>query len=290
MMGRHMAVIDARVRLPFELRPEEALHLPPDVARQYDRVLNLTATAESTLEDLRAEMDAAGVDHAIVHAEYEFGDGVDAMNAAVATLVDDEPERFSGFGTVSMQPLGVMRATRQVERAAADGLVGVNVQPSFFDLPIDDRRLYPVYAKAVECNLTVAVHSGINYAVTHPIRNDHPLQIDQVACDFPDLRLMACHAGWPWAAEMVAVMRKHPNVCVDFGGLSPRYVGETGSGWEVMFRFMNSLIADQVYFATDWPVFGMRRALSEWRDLPLKTEVLERLLGANARRLIDASQ
>ena len=110
-------------------------------------------------------------------------------------------------------------------------------------MAIDDRVLYPVYAKADELGLHVALHTGINYTVSFPIRNDQPLQLDQVACDFPGLVLIACHAGWPWVAEMVAVLRKHPNVYAEFGGLAPRYVCEPNTGWEVMKRFMNSLLS-----------------------------------------------
>jgi predicted TIM-barrel fold metal-dependent hydrolase len=179
-----------------------------------------------------------------------------------------------------------MRAVAQVARAAELGLRGINIQPSFFSMPIDHAQLYPVYAKASEHGLGVGVHTGVNYTSHLPIKHDHPLQLDQVACDFPELTLIACHAGWPWAAEMVAVARKHPNVYLEFGGLAPKYVGSAGTGWEVVFRFMNSLLSKQVLFGTDWPVFPMPRALEEWRTLGLKPAVLEALLGGNADRLL----
>jgi predicted TIM-barrel fold metal-dependent hydrolase len=174
----------------------------------------------------------------------------------------------------------------EVARAAELGLRGINIQPSFFSMPIDHAQLYPVYAKASEHGLGVGVHTGVNYTSHLPIKHDHPLQLDQVACDFPELTLIACHAGWPWAAEMVAVARKHPNVYLEFGGLAPKYVGSAGTGWEVVFRFMNSLLSKQVLFGTDWPVFPMPRALEEWRTLGLKPAVLEALLGGNADRLL----
>lgn len=279
-----MSVIDFRVRLPGELRPPE--ELPSEYVTQYDAVLGLDDRRDLTLASLLAEMDAAEVEHAVVHAEYEYGDPADALNEAVAGLVSERPDRFSGFGTISLAPLNVMHAVRQVSRVAALGLRGVSVQPSFFGLAIDHPQLYPAYAKACELRLAVAVHTGVNYTTHLPIRNDHPLQLDQVACDFPDLTLVACHAGWPWTAEMVAVARKHPSVFLEFGGLAPKYVGAAGTGWEVVFRFMNSLLAGQVLHGTDWPVFPMERALGEWRGLGLKPEVLDALLRGNAARLL----
>jgi uncharacterized protein len=134
--------------------------------------------------------------------------------------------------------------------------------------------------------MVVALHTGVNYTTHQPIVNDHPLQLDQVACDFPDLLLVACHAGWPFSAELVAVMRKHPNVFADFGGLAPKYVSAPDAGWAVMRRFMNSLLRHQVLYATDWPVFPMERAVAEWRQSGLRDEVLEGLFGRNAERLL----
>jgi predicted TIM-barrel fold metal-dependent hydrolase len=256
------------------------------VREQYDAVLDISSNAARSLDDLRQEMAEIGVERAVVHAEYEFGDPVDALNEALAKLVAEEPERFSGVGTFSMEHFEIARALDQVAVCKEAGFVGISTQPSFFHMSIDDKRLYPVYAKAMELGLLVCLHTGVNYGVTHPIRNDHPLMVDDVACDFPTLKLVACHAGWPWATEMVAVARKHPNVYMEFGGLAPKYVGAAGSGWEVMYRFMNSLLADQVLFGTDWPVISQTRALAEWRSLGLKPVVLEKLLGGNAANLL----
>ena len=278
------SIVDFRVRLPTELRPP--VQLPPEYVDQYDAVLGLEARRDMSLAALIEEMDAAGVAHAVIHAEYEYGDPADELNEAVATVVGKTPERFSGYGTVSLAPLRVMRSVRQVARVAELGLRGINIQPSFFGMPIDHPQLYPVYAKASELGLGVGLHTGVNYTSHLPIKHDHPLQLDQVACDFPDLVLIACHAGWPWTTEMVAVARKHPHVYLEFGGLAPKYVGSPGTGWEPVFRFMNSLLSKQVLFGTDWPVFAMQRAIAEWRDLGLKPMVLDALLAGNANGLL----
>ncbi len=276
--------IDFRVRLPNELRP--SAEPPPEHTTQYDAVLNLSANRDRTLAQLRRDMTDAGVARAVVHAEYEFGDPADELNEAVARLVAADPQTFAGFGTVSLEPLRIRRTLDQVARVAELGLIGVNTQPSFFGLPMTDRRLYPAFARCEELGLIVCLHTGVNYTTAYPIANDHPLQLDEVACHFPDLVLVACHAGWPWTGDLVAVMRKHPNVYADFGGLAPKYVGEDGTGWSVMRRFLDSLLAGQVLFATDWPVFPMSRALAEWRAMGLKPQTLGRLFGANAAGLI----
>jgi predicted TIM-barrel fold metal-dependent hydrolase len=277
-------VIDFRVRLPDEMRPE--IDVPPEVWTQYQEVLGVQDKLKLGFEDLKRGMNESGVSHSVIHAEYEIGDPADAMNEKVAELVKADPKRFSGVGTVSMEHFKVMRAVEQVRRCADLGLVGISLQPSFFRMPICDRTLYPVYAKAAECGLIVALHTGINYGVTHPMRHDDPLQLDDLACDFPDLKLIAAHAGWPWVPQMVAVARKHPNVYMEFGGLAPKYVGASGTGWEVMRRFMDSVCQDQSLYGTDWPVMNHERTLAEWREMGLKPQVEEKLLGGNAARLL----
>lgn len=286
MTARRPGIVDARVRLPQDLRPQGAPHKPATFTARYDAVLDTATRRHRPFAELDAELLVSGVTHAVVHAEYEYGDDADELNDATAKLVAAQPDRFTGIGTVSMTALEPMRAVRQAHRVSDLGLVGVNVQPAFFDVAIDDRRLYPLYAACSELGLVLAVHTGVNYATSSPIEAERPTRLDVVACHFPDLRIIACHAAWPWVAEMVAVMRRHPNIYVDFGGMAPRYVGESGTGWEVMRRFMDGLLDRQVLFATDWPIFPIQRALDEWRGMGLRDSTLDGLLGGNIARLL----
>jgi predicted TIM-barrel fold metal-dependent hydrolase len=66
----------------------------------------------------------------------------------------------------------------------------VSIQPAFFGLDIDDRRLYPLYARAEELGLVVAIHTGLTYSRMHPLKHERPELLDQVACDFAELRLV----------------------------------------------------------------------------------------------------
>lgn len=278
--------VDARVRLPNEFRPVEP---PPHsgFTSRYEAVLGTSTSGEKTLADLLSEMADAGVTGAVLHAEYEYGDVAEALNEAVARLVGEQSALVAGIGTVSMLDAPVLHRVHQAREVARLGLAGLNIQPSFFGLAIDDRSLYPLYAAAAEENLAVFLHTGVNYTAHRPIKNDHPLQLDQVACDFPGLRLVACHAGWPFVTEMVAVARKHPQVYLDFGGLAPQYIGRPGSGWDPLFGVLNSLLCEQILFATDWPVFPVERALREWATLGLREETLAKLLRDNVTSLLD---
>jgi len=283
-------VIDFRVRVPATLCPK--IETPQQNSTQYDAVLSIAdkyAHAQ-TVEDLLSQMDSNGVDHAIVHAEHEHGDVADALNRAVAGMVAEHPDRFTGIGTVSLDNFSIKRALQQIDDCVELGMIGLSIEPAFFNMTLDEKKLYPVYAKAMENNLLVALHTGINYTTHQPMQGENPILLDQIACDFPDLTIVASHGGWPWINEMVAVARKHPQVYIEFGGIAPKYVAAQGSGWEVMHRFMNSVLKDQILYGTDWPTMDHKRTLAEWREMGLKPEVLERLLAGNARALIKHGQ
>ena len=83
----------------------------------------------------------------------------------------------------------------------------------------------------------------------------------------------------------MAIAWKHPNVCIELGAVSPRYFATPGSGWEPLMQYGNSLLQDQVLFATD-NMLPHKRCVEELKALPLKDEVKEKRLGGNAVRLV----
>jgi predicted TIM-barrel fold metal-dependent hydrolase len=278
-----VSLVDFRVRLPVELRP--SAEVPESFATGYGRVLGMGQTHDRTLEDLRGELRDAGVDLAVVHAEYEHGAVAAQLNEAVAQLVAREPSMV-GFGTVPLDSRSVRPMVREVTRCPELGLLGINLQPAFFDRCTDDRELYPVYARAEELGLVVALHTGIHYSRDHRLDREQPLRIDSVACDFPDLRLVACHAGWPWTAELCAVARRHPTVHLDVGALRPRYVADVDTGWAPLGRLMDTVLREQVLLASDWPATSPVQTVAEWREVGLREESWMAFSGANARRLL----
>jgi predicted TIM-barrel fold metal-dependent hydrolase len=287
-MPPELTVIDARVRLPQDQRPQSAYGAPARQTEQYDRVLDLTSKMNGgRLADLLTTLDEQGIERAIMHAETEGGESADALNAALAALVAQHPNRLVGVGTVDVgRGVPPTTASRQVAACADQGFAGACVQPAFFGLDIDDRTLYPLYSRAEEAGLFVAIHTGITYSRLHPLRHERPEMLDQVACDFPDLRIMACHAGWPWIAEMCAVARRHPTVYLEFGAIAPKYVARPGTGWEPLFGMMRNVLRDQVLYGSDWPVMAPQRALAEWREAGLDDRTLRALLHENAARLL----
>ena len=102
----------------------------------------------------------------------------------------------------------------------------------------------------------------------------------------PELRIIAGLSGWPWIADMVGLLRRHPNLYCDTAAHHPRYFGVKGSGWEQFMQFGNSLLQDKVMVGLSLGSVGLpyKEAIAEYEALPLKERVIEKWLYENARR------
>lgn len=269
-------VIDFRMRVP---RDREW----PEFMERYNELLDLERKMEFDVGDVVDEMDRNGVDKAVIHAEFEHGEYRD-LNTRVADIVDQYPDRFVGFASVD--PRDGMAAVRELDRCVTDlGLSGLNLQPFVYEREPTDAKYYPLYAKCVEHDIPVGLHTGINYT-TKSFEVGRPLYHEDVLCDFPDLTMIALHVGWPWVAEATAVARKHPNYYLELGGLAPEYI-TMENGWAPLSAYMDSILQDQLLFATDFPVLDQERVLEQIRGLEPDADTLARVLGGNAARLLD---
>lgn len=134
--------------------------------------------------------------------------------------------------------------------------------------------------------MPVILHASMNLSLEVTMEYSHPKYIDQVATDFPELKIVATHGGWPWVNEMVAVAWRRPNVYLDTAAQRPKYIGLPDTGWAPFVHFGNSLLQDRILFASRWPLLPFRQTIEELRELPLKPEVLEKWLWKNAATLL----
>ena len=158
-------------------------------------------------------------------------------------------------------------------------------------LPADDRRYYPLYAKCVELNVPLSIHTSANWSIMSVNDLGHPRHIDTVATDFPELKIIMSHAGYPWVLEAVLLAWKYPNVYLELAAHRPKYFAMPGTGWEPLLRFGQSTIQDKVLYGSGWFLLGRPPAqlLEEFRALPIKPEVMEKWLWRNAQALLDRS-
>jgi predicted TIM-barrel fold metal-dependent hydrolase len=278
-------IIDFRVRIP----PKDFSELTksfsfPSFLAQYEKLYKLRNIIDISLAELIKLMEEAGVTKAVLQAEFEYGD-YKAFNQYVAETIRKYPDKFIGFGSVD--PRDGMTAVREIERIVRDlGLKGLNLQPWVYGLPPNNKKYYPLYAKCTELGIPVTVHVGINFSLDRCMRVGRPLYLDEVAHDFPELKIILNHVGWPWVNESVAVAWRNPNIYLEIGGIAPKYIAMQGTGWEPLLTYANSLLQDRVLFATDWPVISFQRAVNEIKEWPVKEEVKEKIFYKNAQHIL----
>lgn len=242
-------------------------------------------TLQTTVDGLFEDMDKAGVDYGVLQGEWELGD-YRKMNDAVYKLAQEHPDRFPVYfmGLDSGQNDDMaLYIERQVKER---GFSGVNIQSWAVRLPITHRAWGPVYRKCQDLGIPITIHTSINFTVDRPIGLGRPLHLSEIACEFPDLIIVANHGGWPWVNEMVGVAWKHRNVYIEIGAQSPKYIAKPGTGWEPLVVFGNSVLQDKVLFATD-NMLSPVRVVKELQEMPLKDTVKEKWLGLNAQRLLE---
>ena len=230
-------------------------------------------------------MDEAGVDVAIMPAEdAETTMGMRTPNEKVAALAAQAPDRLLGMAAVD--PHKGMRALRDLEQAYHElGMRSLCLEPWLHKLNSNDKRYYPIYAKCVELDIPVWIHTSLNFVPQLTMDYGRPIYLDEVAGHFPELKIIAGHGGWPWVNEMMALLWRHGNVYTDISAVRPRYIGMAGTGWDTITRYGNSLLQDKVLFGTAWPAQPFKESIEEIRALPLKDDVKSKWLGGNARRV-----
>jgi len=207
-------------------------------------------------------------------------------NDAIAELLRTYPDRFLGLARISC--LKGMSGVRELEhRVRHEGFHALGVSALVDSLPASDRRYYPLYTKAAELGIPVRIYASMNYATDRPYDLGHPRHLDQVAMDFPELIIIGGLGGWPWVNEMVALVRRHPNLHVDTSAHRAKYLGQPGSGWDMLMQFGNTLIQDKVLVGISAGLVGQpyETLIQEYLNLPLKDSVKEKWLYRNAARI-----
>lgn len=222
-----------------------------------------------SLEQMIDELSASDVDLALVSG------GPATPMSEVRKAVELAPESL--LAVVWADPRdGVMKAVRELEAYARDlPVCGLKLEPFYLYREPTDRIFYPLYAKCEELGLTLHTQVG-GTGPLFPSRSGQPLYIDEVALDFPELRIVCGHVGSPWVSEMIHVAWKHENVYVDTSARLPKH-------FEPEFvKFLSSYGQDKVMFGTDWPLLDFRKPLEQVERLNLTPEVAAKFLHGNA--------
>lgn len=215
-------------------------------------------------------MDEGGVDVSVVLGGDQGDAGTkppwaDPATMAAPTNFDDEevarfcaeyPDRLIGLGSVHPDRY---RPERKVERAIAElGLRGIKLYPhsGFYS---DDPRLNPVYEVCAGRGAPVVIHTGVKAVRWQWMKFNRPIAVDDVATNFPKLKIVMCHGGFPWTDEFLAVAYSNPNVWVDISFLDyiERAFRRPGHAEETIRRLAGLVGAERMLWGSEGPFMDL---------------------------------
>ncbi|MBE6989661.1 MAG: amidohydrolase [Ruminococcaceae bacterium] len=205
-------------------------------------------------------------------------------NRKTAAIVQAFPDKFKGF--IFVDPNRGQAAVEELEVCVKEyGLHALYLTAFRTGLPADDKRNYPLYSKACELGIPVHIYSSLNLSKAVPYDIGHPRYIDQVARDFPELKIMAGVSGWPWVLEFLCLAMRHENVYLNFETHAPEKIGMPGSGYEPYLFYGERNLKDRICFASNWNTQSLpvEEIIAQVEALPFSDDAKEHILYSNAK-------
>jgi predicted TIM-barrel fold metal-dependent hydrolase len=174
---------------------------------------------------------------------------------------------------------GVRRNVEEIERCREAGFLGANISPWIWGIPANAGVLYPIYAYCESHNLVAIVHGSLHYNRFQSMWLGDPKYMDEIAIDFPNLKLVISHAANGFGVLGLAVAQKHPNIFLEFSALWPQYLPDA------TLQAANSYLKDRCLFGTDYPLVEFGAGVEAWAAA-IKPEVRELFFAKNAERCL----
>lgn len=245
------------------------------------------------------EMDEAGVDKAVVLAmDVSHVSGTRIPDDYVYEFVSKHPDRLIGFSggcPVDAQGRFDKKALKEFEKAITEyGFKGLKLLPPEQHFYPHDKAVYPFYEKAEELDCAIMFHQGAAPHTYTLLKYARPAFLQDVANDFPNLRICVAHMGYPWTEELLALMRAHTNVYADISGMCARPYIMT---WDLVMAKEYGVL-NRVMWGTDYPTCRPPKKFVQWVREGLNAvaekagwptfsqEEINGLLGNNARNYL----
>jgi hypothetical protein len=239
------------------------------------------------IANLRSKMTECGIDHAVVISSYR----IDPDRPSIEELIelfdrDDHLTLVEGLRWRSESRTDLF----EMEERIRDGHVkGIKLYPGYDKYAINDPSLESVFRIAAKHDVPVMIHTGDTYSRTAKVRMAHPLLVDDVAVDYPDVKFVMCHLGNPWFQDAAEVLYKNDNVYADISGLT---LGEFTYEFEryvaMRLKEMITYMGDpgkQLLYGSDWPLVTMKPYLKLLSELHFTEDQLENVAWKTAARL-----
>lgn len=235
----------------------------------------------NSIEEMLGLMDEAGVEKVFItqckmwsyRNQWMY---MDTSLEEVLQYTQKYPDRFVGLA--GYNPFRIKESLEEIELAVKRyNFKGVYVHIYGFNIPLHDRKMYPLYAKCAELNVPVSIQVG-HVLEAMPSEMGRPIYLDQIACDFPSLKILGAHTGWPWVDELMSVCYKWENIWFGIDAWMPKYLSPA------ILQFIGSRMGrDRCVWGTNG--LPWKETLQQIDDLTLKPDVKQKLLYDNVCEL-----
>jgi uncharacterized protein len=223
------------------------------------------------IETALGEMNHCGVAVGMVNNPY---------SKLTQRALHEHPDRF--VASIEVDPNDVTGAVRKIRSAKDEhDIKAVTSFPAGCSpqVPVDDRRYYPIYQTCIDLDIPVVVNAGIA-GPRVPSKCQDVMLFDQVCYDFPELRIVMRHGAEPWQELAVKLMLKWPGLYYMPSAFAPKYYPKA------IIDYANTRGADKVMYAGYYPMgLSLRRIFEELPHVPLRDEVWPKFLRENALRV-----
>jgi predicted TIM-barrel fold metal-dependent hydrolase len=242
-------------------------------------------SSPARMDHVIAVMDHAGVDMAVIFAQdYSAAMGAPLVsNEEIHTVTSLYPDRFIGFASVDPR---LKDAPAQLQGALDTlGLQGLKLNLAHLQMLPDDARLQPLYRLCAERGKPVTFHAGFSWEPDSPSKYGRPILYEDIAIQYPELRFCLAHLGWPWVDETMMLLLKYPNVYTDTATV---FMDSPVNYYEQIFMknmapgWLENNLMDKVMYGSNLPRFRQARTRAGIEALPLRKDVLDKILGKNA--------
>jgi predicted TIM-barrel fold metal-dependent hydrolase len=210
-----------------------------------------------------------------------------------AAVRNDEIAEVAAANSDVLIPFGSVDPHRpdavdEVQRLVGDlGVRGFKFHPNIQAFFPNDEAFYPIYETIQAAGVPALFHTGHSGIGTGlpggggiRLKYSNPMCVDDVAVDFPEMRIVLAHPSFPWQDEAISVALHKQQVYIDLSGWSPKYFPPQ------LVRYANTQLRDRVLFGSDYPMITPDRWLADFEQADFKDEVRPLILKQNAIRLL----
>jgi uncharacterized protein len=254
-----------------------------DAASAYFRADRKRPTIPETIAHFREQ----NIAFVMFTVDMEAGTGAKRINnEEIAEMARQNGDIMIPFASIDPHKgkMGAIEARRLIKEF---GIKGFKFHPPIQDYHPADRMAWPLYEVIAEHKMPAVFHTGHSGMGTGMrggggirLKYGQPMLVDDVAVDFPDMKIILAHPSWPWADESLSMALHKENVFIDLSGWSPKYFPKQ------VIQYANTQLKHKMLFGSDFPLIKPEKWMEAAKEAGFRDEVMPAILKDNAAKLL----